>query len=288
MTRVIVDRNAGFCAGVRRAIRGTTQILSQDSSNRRRVSSYGQLVHNREVTEGLSARGLENLENPEEARSGDQVILRTHGVSPREEQLLLRQGAALRDFTCPRVKRVHQQIREKREAGYRIVIVGDPDHPEVIAHLGHGGDGALVLASAEDARRVPEGGKIAVFAQTTITPEFFGDVVDALRRRGLKPTVIDSLCPYVLKRQNWIIRYSKLAEASVILGGRNSSNTRKLYGLAAKNGPAFHVSTADELDVEKILQYRVVALTAGASTSDRSIRQLVSGLQAAGARIEYR
>ena len=88
MTRVIVDRNAGFCAGVRRAIRGANQMLSQDSSKQRRIAAYGQLIHNLEVTEELSARGLGNLENPDEARPGDVVILRPHGISPQEEQLL--------------------------------------------------------------------------------------------------------------------------------------------------------------------------------------------------------
>jgi (E)-4-hydroxy-3-methyl-but-2-enyl pyrophosphate reductase len=273
---------------VRRAIRGANQILSQGLSKQKRIAAYGQLIHNREVTEELSARGLENLENPDEVNPGDLVILRTHGISPQEERLLRSRGAQLNDFTCPRVKRVHQQIREKREAGYRIVIVGDPDHPEVRAHLAHGGEGAMVLSTAEDARRVPEEGKIAVFAQTTITPDFFNQVVSAVQRRALELTVINSLCPFVLKRQRWIVRYSKLADASVILGGRNSSNTRKLHALAAANGPAHHLSAAEELDVETILRYPVIALTAGASTSGQTIQDVVSRLQAAGAIIEYR
>jgi (E)-4-hydroxy-3-methyl-but-2-enyl pyrophosphate reductase len=288
MTRVIVDRNAGFCAGVRRAIRGTKQILSLGSSAERRIAGYGQLVHNREVTDDLSALGLQNLDSPEEVRPGDAVIVRTHGISPREEQLLRLRGAELRDFTCPRVQRVHRQIREKREAGYRIIIVGDPEHPEVKAHLGHAGEGAMVLPAAEEASSVPAGGKIAVFAQTTITPDFFHEVVDALERRGLEPSVVDSLCPFVLKRQRWIARNSKLSAASIILGGKNSSNTRKLYTLARRNGPAFHISTVEELDVEKVLQYPVVALTAGASTSDQTIRAVLSRLQEAGALIEHR
>jgi 4-hydroxy-3-methylbut-2-enyl diphosphate reductase len=288
MTRVIVDRNAGFCAGVRRAIRGTEQILSTGPPPKGRIAAYGQLVHNREVTEDLSARGLQNLNSPEDARPADTVVVRTHGIPPREELLLRSQGAELRDFTCPRVQRVHRQIREKRDAGYRIVIVGDCEHPEVRAHLGHAGKGAMVLSSAREARRVPAGRRIAVFAQTTITPELFQEVAAALERRSLEQIVVDSLCPFVLKRQRWISKYSKLADASVILGGRNSSNTSKLYTLARENGPAFHVSVVDELDVEKVLQYPVVALTAGASTSDRTIQTVLSRLQAAGALIENR
>lgn len=283
-----MDRNAGFCAGVRRAIRGTEQILSRDSSGTSRVASYGQLVHNKDVTDELSARGLESLESPRDARPGDEVIVRTHGIAPLEEQLLHSRGAGVTDFTCPRVKRVHRQIGEKREAGYRIIIVGDPDHPEVRAHLGYAGESAMILSAVRDARRVPRGGKIAVFAQTTITPEFFRAVLAALERRGLEMSVVDSLCPFVGKRQRWIEKYSKLADASLILGGRNSSNTRKLHELAAENGPAFHVSTAEELDVEDILQHSVVVLSAGASTSDKIIREVLSRLTAAGALIEYR
>jgi (E)-4-hydroxy-3-methyl-but-2-enyl pyrophosphate reductase len=287
MTRVIVDRNAGFCAGVRRAIRGTKQILSLHSHGGRRVAAYGQLVHNKDVTDDLTARGLGNLECPEDARPGDEVVLRTHGIPPQEEQLLRSRGAEIRDFTCPRVKRVHRQIREMREEGFQIIIVGDPDHPEVKAHLGHAGESAMVLLTARDVRRVPEARKIAVFAQTTLTPDFFYEVVEALERRGLEPTVVDSLCPFVGKRQRWIDKHSKSADASLILGGKNSSNTRKLHAVAAENGPAFHLSRADELDVEKIFQYPVVALTAGASTSEQTIREVLSRLQAAGALIEY-
>ena len=290
VTRVIVDRNAGFCGGVRRAIRGTEKLLSRqlEEGQAGRIVSYGQLVHNREVTDGLSAEGLTPLESLEEAAPGDKVILRTHGISPREQQMLRSRGLSVEDFTCPRVKKVHEQIREKRQAGYRIVIVGDPGHPEVQAHLGHAGERGMVLSEPRDAERLPLEAKIAVFAQTTITPQSFQEVVDALEHRGLEMAVVNTLCPFVMKRQRWIARYSRIADASLILGGRNSSNTRKLHALAAANGPAFHLSRPAELEVDKILQYPIVALTAGASTSDRTIREEIDRLQAAGARIERR
>ncbi|MBN2552515.1 MAG: 4-hydroxy-3-methylbut-2-enyl diphosphate reductase [Spirochaetales bacterium] len=285
-----MDRNAGFCGGVRRAIRGTEKLLSKQLEARedRRIVSYGQLVHNREVTDGLSAGGLKPLESLEEAAPGDTVVLRTHGISPQEQRLLRSRGLAFRDFTCPRVKKVHEQIREKREAGYRIVIVGDPGHPEVRAHLGHAGETGVVLSVPQDAERLPVDAKIAVFAQTTITPQSFQEILDALEHRGLEMAVVNTLCPFVMKRQRWIAKYSRIADASLILGGRNSSNTRKLHALAAANGPAFHLSRPEELEVDEVLQYPVVALTAGASTSDRTIREVIGRLEAAGARIERR
>ncbi|UCF98619.1 MAG: 4-hydroxy-3-methylbut-2-enyl diphosphate reductase [Spirochaetaceae bacterium] len=291
MTRVIVDRNAGFCGGVRRAIRGTEELLSarsQEADRPRRILSYGQLVHNREVTDDLAAQGLEKLKSLEDAAREDAVVLRTHGISPQEEQLIRSRGADIHDLTCPRVKKLHRQIQEKRDTGYRIIIVGDAEHPEVRASLGHAGEKGMVVTSAAEVRRVPTGEKIAVFAQTTITPQSFQEVVALLESRGQEMIVVDSLCPFVLKRQRWIEKYSKLADACLILGGRNSSNTRKLHSLAAANGPAFHLSTAQELDVREILRYPVVALTAGASTSDHTIEAVLTRLQAAGALIEQR
>ena len=288
MTRVIVDRNAGFCAGVRRAIRGTERRLADHPPERKRIVSYGQLVHNSEVTDALRRRGLQNLERAEDAGPGDEVILRTHGISPREEQLLEAGGALVTDLTCPRVKQVHEQIRDKRQLGYRILIVGDPRHPEVKAQLGQAGEDAMILENPEDAEGVPGGRKTAVFAQTTLSPQSYREVIEALKRRGLELTVADTICPYVLKRQRWISRFSELAEVSLILGGRNSSNTRKLYELAAANGPAILVGSGEELDVEAILRYRVVAFTAGASTPDLSIGAALDRLRAAGALIEYR
>ena len=228
MTRVIVDPNAGFCAGVRRAIRGAERRLAEHP----RVLSYGQLVHNTEVTDDLAEKGLQNLEGAAAAGPGDEVVLRSHGISPREEEQLRSAGAVVVDLTCPRVKRVHSQIREKRREGYRILIVGDPDHPEVKAHLGHAGREALVLTNHLDAGKVPRGEKIAVFAQTTISPATYREVIDALRRGGLQPSVTDTICTYVRKRQRWISELSRTADASLILGGRNSSNTRKLFELA--------------------------------------------------------
>jgi (E)-4-hydroxy-3-methyl-but-2-enyl pyrophosphate reductase len=288
MTRVIVDRNAGLCGGVRRAIRRTEKLLAekQRAEGRKRIVSYGQLVHNREVTDALAAQGLDSAETPQEVAKGEAVVLRTHGVSPQERELLRSGGAELFDFTCPRVAGVQRQIAEKRREGRSIVIVGDGSHPEVQAHLGYSGAEGMVVSCVEEADRVPLGRAIAVFAQTTITTELFHQVVEALRSRDPALAVVDSLCPFVLKRQRWIDKQARLADASLILGGKNSSNTCKLHSIAASHGPAFHIGSAEELDVVKMMGYPRVALTAGASTSDLAIREVLARLEEAGARIK--
>jgi 4-hydroxy-3-methylbut-2-enyl diphosphate reductase len=289
MTRVIVDRNAGFCGGVRRAIRSTGKLLS-DGPAPGRIVSYGQLVHNREVTDALAEQGLQSVANLEDVAEGDTVVIRTHGIPPEEERLLRCRPVEVSDFTCPRVKRVHQGIVAKRKEGYRIVIVGDPLHPEVKGLLGYAGDSAVVVCTAEEVRGYADRRKrkIAVFAQTTITPQLFTEVVQAFEHKGLEMAVSNTLCPFVVNRQRWIGRFSRLADASLIIGGKNSSNTRKLYTIASDNGPAYHLSEAAELSLEEILKYSLLALTAGASTADSTIQEVLAALKAAGAVIEHR
>lgn len=297
MTRVIVDRNAGFCEGVRSTIRRTGKLLSHGPTPEhpgspadrrpRRIVSYGQLVHNREVTDALAEQGLQRAASLEDVADGDTVVLRTHGIPPEEERLLRSRQVEVSDFTCPRVKRVHQGIQDKRKEGYRIVIVGDPLHPEVKGLLGYAGDSGVVVSTAEEVRDYTDRRRIAVFAQTTITPQLFTEVVQAFEKKGLEMTVSNTICPFVVNRQRWIGRYSRLTDASLIIGGRNSSNTRKLYTIASNNGPAYHLSEAAELNLEEILKYSLVALTAGTSTPDSTIQEVLAALQAAGAVIEH-
>jgi 4-hydroxy-3-methylbut-2-enyl diphosphate reductase len=287
MTRVIVDRNAGFCGGVRRAVRSTSKLLS-DGPTPQRIVSYGQLVHNREVIDALAVKGLQSVASLEDVVDGDTVVIRTHGIPPEEERLLRSRQVKVSDLTCPRVKRIHQEIQAKRKEGYRIVIVGDPRHPEVKGLLGYAGDSGMVLSMVEEVRGYTDRRKIAVFAQTTITPQMFTEVVQALEKKELKMTVTNTICPFVVNRQRWIQRFSRLADASVIIGGKNSSNTRKLCTIASNNGPTYHLSEAAELNLEEIFKYSLVALTAGASTAESTIQEVLAALQAAGAVIEQR
>jgi (E)-4-hydroxy-3-methyl-but-2-enyl pyrophosphate reductase len=324
MTRVIVDRNAGLCAGVRRAIRGARRLLghrsfgspnaagspnasgspnaaqaaaaaksSQPPAGRdswvvpARIISYGPLVHNREITDSLQREGLEIAETLGEIKKGDTIVVRSHGVSPAEEKQLRSLADGYGDFTCPRVKRVHELIREKRDQGYRIVIVGNLEHPEVRGHLGYAGDSGIVVSSPSDAARVDGKHKAAVFAQTTITPRAFEEVVRALGKRVPELSMHRTLCPFVLKRQRWVEEHAVKADAVLIIGGANSSNTRRLYEIARGAGPAFLATGASDLDIEKMLGFGTVAVSAGASTPDSTVKRVLDRLRRCGAEIEY-
>ncbi len=294
MTRVLIDRHAGFCAGVRRAIRGARRVSGQHPG----VVTYGELIHNPQVVGELEKEGIRVVRDLEEVEPGERVIIRAHGVPREAERRLKERGVPVHDFTCPRVKEIHHTIQSYLSQGYRILIVGDPDHPETRGHLGYAGDAGAVLSSVEQARACDVAGKVLVLAQTTISTELFRDAVSALEARALSRRgaaqlrTLDTICPFVLDRQDWVRRASLEAArgggATLVIGGRNSSNTRKLAQIASRHGPVFWIERPEELDIEAVLAHPLVAVTAGASTPDGAIREVLDRLTARGARVEER
>jgi (E)-4-hydroxy-3-methyl-but-2-enyl pyrophosphate reductase len=223
------------------------------------------------------------------ALEGDElVVIRTHGITPAEQAALSRRGLACLDLTCPRVKRAQGIAAAAGEAGEGVVVVGDPSHPEVRGLLGYAGPAARALQSAAEAAAYDGPRRAVVFAQTTITPRLFDEVAAVLEQRGFEVRRVDTLCPFVRRRQSWIERFAPLAGASLILGGRSSSNTGKLYETALRHGPAYWVATPAEVDLPAVLRHPRLAMTAGASTPHRSIAELVRRLREAGAQVELR
>ncbi len=292
MTRVFLDSRAGFCAGVKRTIRGAREAAAHG----RQVVSYGEIIHNPGVTRDLAQCGVSARQRLEEIGQTDFVVIRAHGIPPQEEEWLQKRNIPYLDLTCRRVKDIHKSIEEKRKQGFEIIIIGDPDHPEVKGHLGYasreaGGDGnGRVLSDLKRAkdfiRAYPRNRKLLALAQTTTSPELFYSVIRLLKDEGLDLEILNTLCPYVLKRQEWIRKYSRQADASLIIGGKNSSNTKKLFEIASRNGACFWIQSAAGLDREKMLSFSTLALTAGASTPDKSIREVIQLLESGGAVIE--
>ncbi|MQY77551.1 MAG: 4-hydroxy-3-methylbut-2-enyl diphosphate reductase [Spirochaeta sp.] len=287
MTRVVFDSRAGFCAGVKKAIRGARD----EAGKRGNVVSYGELIHNPQVIESLAEEGIRVKYNLEDIAGHEIAIVRAHGIPPQEEEWLKSNQREYLDLTCGRVKEIHRTIIRHRKADYFIVIVGNPDHPEVKGHLGYAGESARVIDSVKKTLEFSASFKnpktrLLVLAQTTISPELYSQVVAVLKAQQLQVSSINTLCPFVLKRQDWLRRFSLLADASIIIGGRNSSNTGKLYDIASKNGPVFWLTSAQELEAELIMQYSLVALTAGASTPLEELTKVAEILAAHGALVK--
>ncbi|NOY09387.1 MAG: 4-hydroxy-3-methylbut-2-enyl diphosphate reductase [Spirochaetes bacterium] len=272
MTRVLYDKHAGLCAGVKRTIRGAVKAANENSN----VTTFGELVHNPIVTGNLKKYGIAFVHSMEELSGSRYVIIRAHGIPPKDEDYLRSSKIRYLDLTCPRVKIIHRKIDYYSKLGYKILIVGYPEHAETKGHLGHAGKNGMVVSSPEDISRLDINGKILIVAQTTISEKLFNNIIKALGKKAGKAQIVNSICPFVLNRLRWIRKYSKIAEASVIIGGFNSSNTKQLYETAETSGKAFWIAYPDQLNIKLLSQYKTIALTAGASTPDTTIREVLT------------
>lgn len=273
---VIRASHMGMCFGVKDAL-----DVALVHSSPEEVTIFGELVHNRTVMDRMRARGYRFV--PESARESvpetSQVMITAHGVSDRERERLTRAGKGLMDTTCPLVRRVHKAALRFKRLGFFVVVVGREGHVEVEGLVGDLDDYAVVWEPGE-VRRWPFP-RIAVISQTTTPPDRFGDVsrrvVDV--NRGSLVEVADTVCRPTRERQEAVERLLERAEALVVVGGKNSNNTRQLGSKAEAAGkPWLHVETAADLVPKWFSGLRLVGLTAGTSTPDETIEEVYRAL----------
>lgn len=260
----------GFCMGVRRAMDRVENALSRNS--RDKIQTYGPLIHNPQVLEELSKRGVTRIDSPGEFTDGT-VVIRAHGVPPQTREELERGGAALVDGTCPRVTRSMKLVEKSGKKHWNIILVGDPQHGEVKAVAGYA-DNTLVISTKEEAEQLQLSGPSLVIAQTTTSAEEYARIVKILEAKGEELEVVDSICPATRKRQEALKELCGRVDAIVVIGGLNSSNTKRLHQLALSYGkPSWHIETTEQLP-EEIKEYPLIGITAGASTPDRIIDEV--------------
>jgi len=270
----------GLCSGVQRAVRGALSAAEEHAGGR--LYAYGELVHNPAIMRQVQAAGITVIDNLSAVRHGDRVIVRAHGISPAEEAAISAVGGRILDLTCPRVKAIHRTILDRTARGFRVYIVGHPAHPETRGHLGYAGAGGCCIQDPATAAEHHVPGPGIVVAQTTTNAALFSDVAAELRTRDPGLEVLDTICSSVSERQDWIQRVSREVGASLVLGGRNSSNTARLFDIARANGPAHLIESAEELDLTALAMHRAIALTSGASTPIESVRSVEHALEQAG------
>lgn len=281
---VRLARTAGFCMGVRRAM---DKALEMAEHSPRAVYTYGPLIHNRQAVEMLQSKGVDDLAVHPEATGGT-VLIRAHGVPQEQEDGLQERGFDVVDATCPHVVASQRQIERYSGQGYSIVIAGDHDHAEVTGLVSRAADNATVIATLDEARRVHVAEPVCLLAQTTFNEEEYQAIADVLRERFDDITVLDSICSATRERQEEVLQLAAEVEAMVVVGGRNSANTRRLAEIARQKGiPAYHVETADDLDVGALSSCQVVGLTAGASTPNWVTRSVLQALEDIGRPIPH-
>ncbi|OGG04491.1 MAG: 4-hydroxy-3-methylbut-2-enyl diphosphate reductase [Candidatus Glassbacteria bacterium RIFCSPLOWO2_12_FULL_58_11] len=275
--KVILAQSAGFCKGVRRAM---AKVLEQSGQAERPVYTDGPLIHNPQTIDILSRRGVKMLSEQDQPASGDTVFIRTHGVTPERRQEIMELGVQVCDATCPDVAKIQGLIRMHRRSGYLVVIVGDKNHAEVIGLAGYAGESGRVVGRAEEVSGLQDAEKICVVAQSTLDRSVYDQVAEAVKARFREVKVLDTICPSTYRRQDELRELSRSVDAVVVVGGKNSANTRHLVEISQGCGtPTFHVETAVEIDEMQLKSFHTVAVTAGASTPNWILMQVVDRLK---------
>lgn len=273
---ILLARSAGFCMGVRRAI---DMALEAARVEGREVFTHGPLIHNPQALENLREKGVVPLP-PEGPVPPATVVVRAHGVPPSDLERLCRQAGRVVDATCPKVSTIQKKIAEHSRKGYGVVIAGDPDHPEVVGLLGHAAGFARVVSEPGEVDALPALDRVLLVAQSTQDEEVFEAIRERVLTRFPHAKALATICQSTHRRQTEVREMAGQVDALIVIGGKNSANTRRLAEIARALGvPAYHVETAAELPLGELRQLSRVGVTAGASTPAWIIEEVVDSLE---------
>ena len=274
---VTVAKSAGFCFGVKRAV----DMVYEEAVKERKVYTLGPIIHNEQVVEEFAEKGVQVLESVEELEDGEDaaVIIRSHGIAQKVFRQLEDKKVRIIDATCPFVKKIHRIVQEKKEEGYQIVIAGSAKHPEVVGICGWCGNQCQVVETLEEAQKcvLETGKKVCVVAQTTFNYKKFKDIVAILSKKSYDILVMNTICNATEERQTEAGTIARKSDAMIVIGGKHSSNTRKLYEICKNECLNTHfIQTLDDLDLKLFQSFRSVGITAGASTPNNIIKEVQS------------
>ena len=289
---VLVAEKRGFCFGVEHAIDMAQKLLNKRAEIQgiygegNKVYSLGPLIHNRHVVQRLAEAGLQVVDDlskigstGEEHGESPTVLVRSHGCRPELLQQINQRGFKLADATCILVKRAQKLVAELYQQGYQIVVVGDPNHPEVQGVVGYAPN-VIVVHGPDDLDKLPETGRLAVISQTTNSPEDFGSIVGLISTRSYDEIkVVNTICRETARRQAAAIKLCGQVDVMFVLGSHHSSNTQELARLCRRYGvQTYHLDRWQEFKPEYAKGKKLAGVTAGASTPDWIIQEFVDNL----------
>lgn len=278
---IILAKSAGFCFGVQRAV-----DMAYEQAGHREVYTFGPIIHNEEVIEDLKSKGVNIIEDLDElkGKSYCTVVIRSHGVEKKVYDDLNSRGIHVVDATCPFVKKIHNIVKNDSEAGRVIIIVGDPNHQEVKGIVGWCSGEVHVVDSEEGALSLidvlsDESREISVVSQTTFNLNKFNNIVDIIRNKLYNVNVYETICNATAVRQKEAKEIASRVDAMIVIGGRNSSNTQKLYDISKKECEnTYYIQTLVDLDLTTFESVSRVGITAGASTPNYIIKEVHSSM----------
>ena len=271
--KITIASSAGFCPGVKNAIE---RVLQLSEHGKKPVYTVGPLIHNKQVTQMLEKKDIFTINNLNEATDKNGVlVIRAHGITPEFQKQVFDTGLEVVDCTCPLVKRAHTIIDEFAKKGYYTVIIGDAEHAEVIGLLGYTQGRGIVVADAEEAKKLPAYDKVNVVAQTTQKEQTFFEAAEIIRQKSKVCQVSNTICNPTKQRQKETLELAKNADLVIVVGGKHSANTARLAKLCGELcKKVSHVETAEEVQKEILENAKNILITAGASTPDWIIQEV--------------
>ncbi len=279
---VKVAKTAGFCFGVERAVE---HVYEQIQKGQPPIYTLGPIIHNEEVVKDLEKKGVKVLPDIDCLRELNEgtVIIRSHGVGKAIYDRIKQQGLCLVDATCPFVKKIHRIVQEQNQLGRRIIIIGDSSHPEVEGIQGWADERTLVVKNEKELNDLPDlrKEKLCIVSQTTFNYNKFKELVEKFSEKGYDILVLNTICNATQERQVEAERIASQVDAMIVIGGKNSSNTRKLYEICRKECiNTYYIQTLGDLDPESVSSVRSVGITAGASTPKNIIEEVHTNVRA--------
>ena len=274
---VILAKSAGFCFGVKRALETVYEELEKKPEH---IYTYGPIIHNEIVVNELSDLGVQVIEEGDDLSEYEPgvVIIRSHGVPESTILELERLGFTITNATCPFVQKIQRSVRKYDNEGYKIIITGDINHPEVQGIIGWIKSGEYkVVKTVEEAAEIifDEGEKVCLVSQTTFNFKKFEDIVEIIRKKGYDLLCLNTICNATWERQKEASEVADKVDVMIVIGGKHSSNSQKLYEICKeKNADTYFIQTVNDLDFSVLKSIDSVGITAGASTPNKIIEEV--------------
>lgn len=273
---ITVAKSAGFCFGVQRAVDSVYKELEENSG---KIYNFGPIIHNEQVVEDLNKKGIEVIDTVEQLKEIKEgtVVIRSHGVAKEIYDILEQQKLKMVDATCPFVKKIHNIVLDESNNGKTIIIIGNDNHPEVEGIKGWVNGEVIVINKEEQIEKLslPEQTKACIVSQTTFNHNKFKYLVEIIRKKGYDITVVNTICNATHVRQVEAQKISSKVDGMIVIGGKNSSNTQKLYDICRNECEnTFYVQTVKDLNLHELKSLKSIGITAGASTPKNIIEEV--------------
>jgi len=278
--KVLLADEYGFCFGVERAVEMVENSLDQDES----VRTLGPLIHNQQEMERLFESGVQTIEKPVQIDSRETAVIRAHGVTPEVQSALEKKASKVVDATCPFVTRVQKLAARASKQNRHVVVVGSPDHPEMIGVKGYAPEHAFVVRDKTEVENLPQLNSPLIVAQTTIKLKNFLDTAEAVKSKTDGDVeIVNTICSATRDRQDAARALAGQVGAFYVIGGDHSSNSRKLLAVCKEQcEKSFLIQTEHEIDPQDLMGIEIVGVTAGASTPKWLIEKIIARLKKIG------